>query len=215
MSCCSKNYREAFMKKLVYAFLLMGLIKLTGCATIMSDNKSAVQINTNPTETICEVKGENFTQTLNIPANVTIPAKASPVTITCTKEDYFPASETIETSINGMIFGNIIFGGIPGIIIDLATKSGFDYQDNVALHLYKRRFTSLEEKDAYYAELEERLKADVDGRKRDLNERKNLDDSEYKRELKKINSYYEKELVFLHECRDNSEIISEKKTAEK
>ena len=173
------------MKKLVYAFLLMGLIKLTGCATIMSDNKSAVQINTNPTETICEVKGENFTQTLNIPANVTIPAKASPVTITCTKEDYFPASETIETSINGMIFGNIIFGGIPGIIIDLATKSGFDYQDNVALHLYKRRFTSLEEKDAYYAELEERLKADVDGRKRDLNERKNLDDSEYKREHEK------------------------------
>ncbi len=199
------------MKKLVYAFLLMGLIKLTGCATIMSDNKSAVQINTNPTETICEVKGENFTQTLNIPANVTIPAKASPVTITCTKEDYFPASETIETSINGMIFGNIIFGGIPGIIIDLATKSGFDYQDNVALHLYKRRFTSLEEKEAYYADLEEKLKTESDNQKRKLNEKKNPEESDYKRELKKIDAAYQKELDFLRECKENAIIITDEK----
>lgn len=203
------------MKKLLFACLLLGMAELTGCATIMSDNKSAVQIDTNPTGTICEVKGENFTQTVTIPSNITIPAKASPVTITCSKEDYFPVSKTIETSMNGMIFGNIIFGGIPGVIIDLVTQSGFMYQDNVALHLYKRRFVSVEEKEAYYADLEEKLKADVDGKKRDLNENKNPDDSDYKRELKKIDAYYQKELAFLQECRDNAEIVSEEKTAEK
>lgn len=200
------------MKKLAYAFLLMGIIELSGCATIMSDNKSAVQINTNPAETICEVKGENFTQTLNIPANVTIPAKASPVTITCSKEDYFPVSKTIEASMNGMIFGNIIFGGIPGIIIDLATKSGFDYQDNVALHLYKRRFTSLEEKEAYYAELEEKLKTETVNKKSELSEKNNSEESSYKRELKKIEAAYQKEWAFLQECKENSIITTEEKT---
>lgn len=203
------------MKKLICLFLVLGMAELTGCATIMSDNKSAVQIETKPSGTVCEVKGEDFIQTVNIPANVTIPAKASPVTITCSKEDYFPVSETIETSMNGMIFGNIIFGGIPGVIIDLATKSGFEYQDNVALHLYKRRFASLEEKETYYAELEEKLKAEADGKKRELNENKNPDDSDYKRELKKIDAYYQKELVFLKECRDNAEIVPKGKTAEK
>ena len=199
------------MKKLAYAFLLMGLIELTGCATIFSDNKTAVQINTNPTDTICEVKGENFTQKVNIPANVTIPAKASPVTIICSKEDYFPASKTIETSIDGMIFGNIIFGGIPGVIIDAVTKSGFKYEDTVALHLYKRNFASQEEKEAYYADLEEKLKTETANKERELSEKKDPEESDYKQELKKIEAAYQKELAFLQECKENAIVVNDKK----
>lgn len=195
------------MKKRVSLMACMlGISTLTGCATIVSDNKSAVQIDSNPTGTMCEVKGENFTQTVTIPANATIPAKAAPVTITCEKEGYFPSSDTITTSMDGWIFGNIIFGGIPGVIIDAVTKSGFKYQENVALHLYKRDFLSEEEKNSYYADMLEKLNAEVQAKKAKLLDRDPKSDT-YKKEMKKIEKYHEEKLNFLQACKEQAIIL--------
>lgn len=196
--------------KALYCFLLclcMGI--LSGCATIVSDNKSFVKIESEPTGSACELVGENFHQTITTPATLLIPAKASPVRISCAKEGYFPAVETIESSMDGTILGNILFGGIIGVAIDAANKSGYKYQERVGFSLYKKNFVTRAEKDSYFEQRITFLNNETQEKKDKLGKRYSKEDSLYIRALKKIDKYHEKRLAELTKAQEQAQIGQE------
>lgn len=184
--------------KLPIFLSLICLITTSGCATIISDNKSFVQIESKPSETVCLLTGDNFKQTITTPANIIIPAKASPVLISCTKDGYFLTAQEIIATMDGSIFGNILFGGVIGVVVDVVNKSGYKYQKKVELYLYKKNFKSQEEKETYYQQELEKIHAETKANKDKLKKKMSDDAQGYPQALKKIDAYYAKQLALLN-----------------
>ena len=139
------------MRKLILALVVVGMCwGMTGCATISSGSDTYTQFNSTPEKIECTVEGQNYKQVITTPANLTLPAKAAPVTITCNTQGYHQGVRTIDTKMDGSIFGNILLGGGVGLIIDAWTKSGQKYPKSVMMELDKKEFATPEERDKWY-----------------------------------------------------------------
>ena len=122
------------MRKLILVLVMVGMCwGMTGCATISSGSDTYTQFNSTPEKIECTVEGQNYKQVITTPANLTLPAKAAPVTITCNTQGYHQGVQTIDTKMDGSIFGNILLGGGVGLIIDACTKSGQKYPKSVMM----------------------------------------------------------------------------------
>ncbi|MCH8111383.1 MAG: hypothetical protein IH905_05430 [Proteobacteria bacterium] len=105
----------------------LALAVLSGCASIVSDNESTVYVATEPEAARCELHGDDFTRVINTPGSLVIPSVAAPVTVTCDAEDYRTTTGELDTSADGWMAGNIIFGllgGGIGLIVDAARGAG-------------------------------------------------------------------------------------------
>ncbi|CCQ73432.1 hypothetical protein [Magnetospira sp. QH-2] len=117
-------------------FLAVALLQAGGCASIVSDNDSTTYIRSKPAQAACDLSGHNFQRSIVTPSSVTMPANAAPVTIACQADGYQMTTAQLDTSMDGWIFGNLIFGGIIGAAIDLGRGAGQIYptEFDVALH---------------------------------------------------------------------------------
>lgn len=210
--------------KLLHLLIIVCALSTSACATIVSDNKSFVQIESQPSEIVCLLEGENYKQEVITPANIIIPAKASPVLISCTKDGYFLTAQEIIAKMNGATFGNILFGGVIGVAVDAVTKSGYKYPKTVELYLYKKHFKSQEEKDVYYQQKLEELYAEIKTQKtilkdemddEKLDDKKSNNSQKYARALKKIDAYYETQLALINKNKELAEIVEKKDKVEK
>lgn len=124
------------MKKMLPLFALM---LLSGCASIVSGGPEIVSIGSNPPDarmTLCNdrtgqcmaVGQTPYMATLDRGQGFFVPARYS---IKCEKEGYEPAQRTLSAGLNGWYAGNIIFGGLIGIlIVDPATGAMWDIREN-------------------------------------------------------------------------------------
>ena len=104
------------------AFLLASF--LSGCASIVSKSTWPVNVQTNPTGAKCLISkadgmplhtGETpITITLDSSRGYFLPAKYM---VKCMKDGYQTSSSVFSGNLNGWYFGNIIFGGLIGILI--------------------------------------------------------------------------------------------------
>ncbi len=133
----------------------------TGCASIVSDNNSATYIQTEPEEARCELHGQDFKRVINTPTSISLPSEAAPITVACKADGYRTTTEKLDTSMDGWVFGNLLFGGIIGVAVDAARGAGQKYPSQLTIVLEPERFASTSERDEYYAnrrkDLEERL----------------------------------------------------------
>ena len=110
--------------KLIAAVLLIPVFFLTGCATIVGKDVFPVTINSNPDGAkiiVQDEKGKNvFSGTT--PTTVTLNAgesyfHAKSYRITFSKPGYGEQYAEVKASISGWYFGNILFGGLIGMLI--------------------------------------------------------------------------------------------------
>jgi len=125
------------MKRLLV--VLNCLVLLSGCASIVSGGPELVTINSNPSEakmTICNdrtgqcltVGQTPYTATLDRSQGFFKPARYS---IKCEKDGYDQVQRTLSAGLNGWYAGNIVFGGLIGIlIVDPATGAMWDIKEN-------------------------------------------------------------------------------------
>jgi hypothetical protein len=92
---------------------------LLGCATIVSGRSQKVSVNTNPDEAIITINGMVQKSPCFFILDRTIPSYQ----VKIEKEGYKTVILTLEKGINGWVFGNIIFGGIIGVVIDCVSGS--------------------------------------------------------------------------------------------
>jgi len=131
------------MGKLFFAGICLWL--LSGCASIVSGGPQVVTINSNPPEakmTLCNERtgqclamGKTpYTATLDRSQGFFTPAR---YTIKCEKEGYGPAQKTLTAGMNGWYAGNILFGGVIGLlIVDPATGAMWDIKEqNLVMNL--------------------------------------------------------------------------------
>ncbi len=110
-------------------FTTLGLmIALTGCASIVDGGPKQVTVKSDPTDAqvrVFDKKGVEIT-TQKTPATLSLKRGGAYSTakyrVVIEKEGYQPAEVTIKSTINGWYFGNLLFGGLIGmLIVDPAT----------------------------------------------------------------------------------------------
>ena len=144
------------------AMVGMSLFLATGCATVISGDETDTQISTDPVGAECELTGDDYHEVVVAPANVELDSDAAPVLVVCRKEGYRESQQEIDTSMDGSIFGNLILGGVIGVVVDAAAGSGMKYPDAVDLVMKPLSFATAEERDAWYASQRARIDAKYD-----------------------------------------------------
>lgn len=121
------------MRKSLLAIFLLFSQFLSGCASITGNTNQNVSVQTKePTgsEVIganCELsnsKGKWFVVT---PGTVGIHRSNDDIQVLCHKDGYEPGRNGIVSETKGMMFGNIIFGGGIGAIIDHSSGAAYEY----------------------------------------------------------------------------------------
>ncbi|MFM9835622.1 MAG: hypothetical protein ACKVOA_05925 [Methylophilaceae bacterium] len=124
------------MKNAIYfAPLVIASVISTGCATITKDANQAVQIETYTTNNQlvngakCSAKNERGEWTTTSTGTVNVHRSGQNLVVACDKEGEATGHATVISRANGSMFGNILFGGGIGAIIDHNKGTAYSYPD--------------------------------------------------------------------------------------
>lgn len=126
------------MKKYL-PFILLSVAQISGCASIIGSKNQPVSINTvcdavPVTGASCTMINGNGTWYVQTPGSVTIQKAYSDLAIDC-KLGQSKGSNVFESSSNGAVWGNILFGGLIGLAVDANSGAGFDYPSTMLVSL--------------------------------------------------------------------------------
>ena len=128
------------MKKVIALILVLAV---SGCASIVSDSRYPVQVNTAPVGVSFEVKNEdNRTVASGVsPSNIMLKSgsgyfNGEEYTFIFTSECNSTSQQILDSELDGWYFGNLIFGGLIGLfIVDPLTGAMFKLPQNVNANL--------------------------------------------------------------------------------
>lgn len=132
------------MKKFITTALAIAMVSVSGCATIISGSTQTITIKSVPEDAtifIVNKAGEKV-HSGNTPATVTLKRgagyfKPAKYEVTLAKSGFQTKTVEITAKVNGWYIGNILFGGILGILaIDPATGAMYSLSpDNISATL--------------------------------------------------------------------------------
>ena len=140
------------------AVLFTCTMALSACASIVSDNDTMTDIQTEPEVARRELSGQDLKRVIHTPHGIELPSSAAPVTVICEAKGYRKTTVKLDTSTDGWIFGNILFGGVVGIALDAPRGAGQRYPKGITLVLEPKRFATVEARDKWF----DRRKAAMD-----------------------------------------------------
>jgi hypothetical protein len=114
------------MKKYLLFCVAVMLYGLQGCATIVKGSRQQVTITSNPSQANIYINGRLYGKT---PTLARLERKDNHF-IKIELEGYHPYETHLDRRFNGWIFGNIVFGGIIGIIVDASTGAMYSLSPN-------------------------------------------------------------------------------------
>jgi uncharacterized protein YceK len=119
--------------KLILALLITTLF--TGCASITKDSNQPVKVETYSKNNImvegatCTAKNERGEWTAKTPGALVVHRSGQNLLVNCVKEGEASGIATVISRANGGMFGNILFGGGIGAIIDHNKGTAYSYPD--------------------------------------------------------------------------------------
>jgi hypothetical protein len=103
----------------------------TGCASITQSETQAVSLTAShegkPVDPQCMLKNDKGSWDAKAPAHVSVKKSSEDLEVTCKKEGMPDGLLKAVSRAAGSMFGNIIFGGGIGAIIDHNKGTGYDY----------------------------------------------------------------------------------------
>ncbi len=127
--------------KLCLTLITLATITSTGCATITKDANQPVQIETYSnsnelvTDATCTAKNERGEWSVESTGTVNVHRSGENLIIKCDKEGHDTGHGTVISRANGSMFGNILFGGGIGAIIDHNKGTAYSYPDWIRIIL--------------------------------------------------------------------------------
>jgi hypothetical protein len=95
----------------------VSLASTTACATIMQGSQQPVAVSSTPAGAAITVDGKAMGTT---PATLLLARKESHV-VSLLLDGYLPYNMTLEKKTSGWVWGNIVFGGVVGVVVDAST----------------------------------------------------------------------------------------------
>lgn len=121
------------MNKILTIIMSLVFLMLSGCASITGSTSQSISVQTKE-PTGAEVVGANCELTNSkgkwfviTPGTVGISRSNDNMQLLCRKDGYEPGRNGIVSDTKGMMFGNIIFGGGIGAIVDHTSGAAYEY----------------------------------------------------------------------------------------
>lgn len=126
--------------KIVLVSALVSSCLLSGCASIVNGNNQVVSVETRHKGEVvsgatCQMTNGKGTFYVTTPGTVTVNRAYEDMNVKCEKTNYQPGLTTVKSNTKPMAFGNIIFGGVIGAGIDIATGSAYDYPSLITVFM--------------------------------------------------------------------------------
>jgi hypothetical protein len=124
----------------------------SGCATIVKGASQGVTVKTDPPGAICEMrkKGKTVGVVNPTPGTVQLGKGGTALEVNCKKSGYLDSNATLTSSMQGWTFGNLILGGIVGLVVDAGSGAAYQYRSEIFIRLLPESFISVETRDAYF-----------------------------------------------------------------
>jgi uncharacterized protein YceK len=117
MSTFARVATQPALRALLALAVLPQLLLLAGCASIMHGTTQQIAVSSSPTGAKVTVNGMDRGTT---PVIADLKRKDNHI-IRVTLEGYQPFEMALTRSVSGWVWGNLVFGGIPGLAIDAIT----------------------------------------------------------------------------------------------
>ena len=117
-------------KKLLIALPLVSAIMFSGCATILSGTKQAVNVTSSPSGKMVTIAG----RTVKTPSIITLERGKDDLIL---KSDNCGSQKLVSKKINPVFFVNILSGGAFGSTTDYASGAMWQYDENINLECQK------------------------------------------------------------------------------
>lgn len=117
------------------ATVLISLLTLSGCASITKDSHQGVKIETYSNQNVmiegvkCTAKNERGEWSSMSPGAIVVHRSGDNLSVNCEKQGEPSGYATVISRANGGMFGNILFGGGIGAIIDHNNGKAYSYPD--------------------------------------------------------------------------------------
>lgn len=116
----------------------LSFFMLTSCATIIEPPKQTISINSDPPGALCDVtKAGKVIANFNTPGVFTVSKSHNNLVVRCQKPGYTPVTGIDESHNQGWVFGNLLFGGLIGTVVDLSTSADAVYGENIQIKMQK------------------------------------------------------------------------------
>ena len=111
------------MQSLVRVLIILPLLALGACATIVEGDDQTVSVITDPPGATCMLTREGVTVGVAnpTPSSVVLEKDSDNISVICKKSGHFDGASTLSSSFQNLTFGNVIFGGIIGVVVDAAS----------------------------------------------------------------------------------------------
>ena len=143
------------LKGIAHFILLMCFVfSSSSCATIVSGRNQSLPVISYPSGATITLG--NMKQTS--PATFVLDRRQEVYLVKIEKDGYEPVEVTLKKGMNGWVWGNLVFGGIIGLIIDISTGSASKFvPDEVEVNLVKNELglNDLKNKDILFVKLVE------------------------------------------------------------
>lgn len=115
---------------------------LGGCASIVNGHNQALSVETRAasgpiTGASCKLSNNKGTWFVTTPGSTTVQRSFEDMLVRCDKESHEPGIAAVKSSTKAMAFGNIIFGGVIGAGVDIATGAAYDYPSLITVEMGK------------------------------------------------------------------------------
>jgi len=132
------------MRKTALMLAVCSVAALSGCASIVSKSEYNVAVNSVPegADFLIKDKSGRKIHSGRTPQTVSLNSdagffKGATYQVDLSKEGHASTTTTLDSSINGWYWGNILFGGLIGmLIVDPATGAMWKLDDHVSQTLY-------------------------------------------------------------------------------
>jgi len=120
-----------------YIWMVTGTvpIMMSGCATVINGPQQVVRVSTphtnNATCILSNSKGEWILK--STPGNIKIHRDSEKLSVLCHKKDYADGSLQVSPLYNGGNMGNLILGGLVGMVVDAKSKATYSYPAEISV----------------------------------------------------------------------------------
>ncbi|MFO1206191.1 MAG: hypothetical protein U1E63_10755 [Burkholderiales bacterium] len=136
-----------------FASFMVGAVLLCGgCATLTTSSSQTVTVQTEPGGAVCTFvrDGEVVGLVNPTPGTLAVSKSRRDMTVRCDKEGYLEATGTVGSRFQAMTFGNILFGGLVGVVIDASSGAMTKYEPQITITLIPAVFATAEERDQFF-----------------------------------------------------------------
>lgn len=127
------------MKISIFTVTFIATITSVGCSTITQSEGQSLALTATyegkPVDPTCQLKNDKGSWDSKAPANVTVRKSGEDLEVTCKKEGMPDGLLKAISRAAGSMFGNIIFGGGIGALIDHSKGTGYDYPDQLPVKM--------------------------------------------------------------------------------